>query len=70
MCININISCVRVKVLGVTSDTARQYNVCNNNMLAISSMNCVSYTALKHVIVNSVLMGMLFVCALECFSLM
>lgn len=26
----LNISCVRVIVLGLTSDTARQYNVCNN----------------------------------------
>lgn len=38
--------------------------------LAISSMNSSLYTALKQVIANSVLMGMLFVCALVCFSLM
>lgn len=30
MCVNLNMSCVRVIVLGVTSDTARQCNVCNN----------------------------------------
>jgi hypothetical protein len=69
MLININLSCIRVIVLGVTSDTARQYNVYNNHTLAISSINSSLYTALKQVIANSVLMGMLFVCPLERFSL-
>jgi len=33
MCINLNVCCVRAIVLGVTSDTARQYNICNKKPL-------------------------------------